>query len=416
MRYAIFILCTGIFTQIQSQDTAWVQIDLEGITTENLHDIEFIDEQNGWVVGDNATILHTADGGETWELQTLNTTTSLQGLCFVNANTGWVFGVGGGGVLLKTNDSGATWTAIDGPLIQPFTSIEFVDSSTGWLGGGNGVNFTQDGGDNWTEQLSMGTSSYSAPRCIHFTSPDTGWCYYYYGSVIGPVPSIKIMKTEDQGNTWVETQSIGGGIEGGWIADISTFGNNVWVTQANRLFRSTDSGNTWNSQSFFQDYPANGPGFKCVDFVSSQLGWICGEMGIIKSTDSGSSWSDESIGTTANINYLDAVSENNVWAVGDSATLLHYTIVDEVTSAEHISDSEEVLNIFPNPASDRLTLKWPNGKGQLTIFNQSGQQVLNRTITSSQTTINISSLKPGMYIAKAQEGAMYKHVRFVVAE
>jgi photosystem II stability/assembly factor-like uncharacterized protein len=33
-----------------------------------LRSINFLDENNGWIVGGYGTILHTTDGGKTWRL------------------------------------------------------------------------------------------------------------------------------------------------------------------------------------------------------------------------------------------------------------------------------------------------------------------------------------------------------------
>ena len=38
-----------------------------------LSSVYFIDSQNGWIVSDNGTILHTPDGGETWKSQNSGT-------------------------------------------------------------------------------------------------------------------------------------------------------------------------------------------------------------------------------------------------------------------------------------------------------------------------------------------------------
>lgn len=35
----------------------------------DLRAVRFLDGANGWAVGDEGTILHTTDGGSTWEVQ-----------------------------------------------------------------------------------------------------------------------------------------------------------------------------------------------------------------------------------------------------------------------------------------------------------------------------------------------------------
>jgi hypothetical protein len=57
------------------------------------------------------------------------------------------------------------------------------------------------------------------------------------------------------------------------------------------------------------------------------------------------------------------------------------------------------LRLFPNPASDRITIS-SSSKGLLSILNLNGQQVLHQTLTSPSTTFDISTLSPGIYVVK----------------
>ena len=55
------------------------------------------------------------------------------------------------------------------------------------------------------------------------------------------------------------------------------------------------------------------------------------------------------------------------------------------------------LNLFPNPATNMLTVKNNKQIGQLFIKNMSGQTVLTQRINTSNTTIDISELASGVY-------------------
>ena len=57
------------------------------------------------------------------------------------------------------------------------------------------------------------------------------------------------------------------------------------------------------------------------------------------------------------------------------------------------------IKVFPNPASNTITIETPN-KGSLSIHNISGQQLLQQTITEPTTTIDISILPSGVYLVK----------------
>lgn len=77
----------------------------------------FVDPNNGWAVGHDAVILHTADGGKTWALQNFQPEleSPFLDVYFLDANRG--FALGGYGLFYKTEDAGVTWTKVDAPAI-----------------------------------------------------------------------------------------------------------------------------------------------------------------------------------------------------------------------------------------------------------------------------------------------------------
>ena len=60
------------------------------------------------MVGEHGVALKTRDGGGVWDLLGTHTPRALNGLHFLNEQTGWL--VGDGGVILYTNDHGRTLT------------------------------------------------------------------------------------------------------------------------------------------------------------------------------------------------------------------------------------------------------------------------------------------------------------------
>ncbi|MCB0258441.1 MAG: glycosyl hydrolase, partial [Calditrichaeota bacterium] len=57
-----------------------------------MYDIVFADGVNGWAVGQNGTILHSGDGGESWSSQASGTSSRLYGIHFLSAETGFAVG------------------------------------------------------------------------------------------------------------------------------------------------------------------------------------------------------------------------------------------------------------------------------------------------------------------------------------
>ena len=72
-----------------------------------LHAVSFADEKNGWIVGEFGTILHTEDGGETWNAQKSGVAYSLYDVCFSSPMVGTA--VGSWGTVLRTENGGNNW-------------------------------------------------------------------------------------------------------------------------------------------------------------------------------------------------------------------------------------------------------------------------------------------------------------------
>ncbi|MBE0662662.1 MAG: T9SS type A sorting domain-containing protein [Bacteroidales bacterium] len=67
-------------------------------------------------------------------------------------------------------------------------------------------------------------------------------------------------------------------------------------------------------------------------------------------------------------------------------------------------NSETNIRIIPNPARDMITVLLPmlTGKAQLTLFNMTGEKLMEKQITQPETQVDISMLPKGMYFLRLQ--------------
>ena len=63
------------------------------------------------------------------------------------------------------------------------------------------------------------------------------------------------------------------------------------------------------------------------------------------------------------------------------------------------NSTENWLKLYPNPATRTITIETAI-KGQLTIYNPGGQQLIVCQVTEPQTVIDISTLPSGVYVVK----------------
>lgn len=95
---------------------AWAQVETPVRAT--LTDVDFVDENLGWAVGHDAVILHSKDGGRTWQLQNFQPELEKPFLdvLFLDANRGMA--IGAYGLFMVTDDGGANWSELDAPPIR----------------------------------------------------------------------------------------------------------------------------------------------------------------------------------------------------------------------------------------------------------------------------------------------------------
>lgn len=85
-----------------------------------LTDVFFLDENTGWAVGHDVTIIKTVDGGKSWAVQHFSPDTDkpLFGIHFKDSNNG--FAIGAYGLFLRTSDGGKSWNKeFHGEFLHP---------------------------------------------------------------------------------------------------------------------------------------------------------------------------------------------------------------------------------------------------------------------------------------------------------
>ena len=171
-----------------------------------LYDIQFLDQNMGWVVGEFGKIFHTTDGGHTWSEQQdsllggnivdpLDLPT-FYGVKMTDAENGIASGLDG--KIARTRDGGATWKfqpmQLDRPIIDPlFTPFLFADG-TGWSIGAAGEVVRLATADGQWQRAKLGMEVVTWLRGMHWLDKTEGWIVGGYGL---------ILHTKDGGQTWI---------------------------------------------------------------------------------------------------------------------------------------------------------------------------------------------------------------------
>ena len=176
------------------------------------------------------------------------------------------------------------------------TKVVFVNSSTGFITGySNNILKTTNSGDMWVEIFTA--DSITQLRDICFINQNTGYAvggtfYFETGTFY---LTCTIIKTTNSGNDWFAVMRDTNGTFGHDLICNSVFfvnentgysGAGAFLLGSNKLFKTTDGGNSWSNSSFsnINGLPSS------IKFTDNLNGISSLSSSLVKTTDGGNNW------------------------------------------------------------------------------------------------------------------------------
>lgn len=369
-------------------DTTWVELDSP--TALPLMDVRFINPTTGWIASEQG-VLRTTDGGENWEL--VGTPEDVEAVFFINENEGWI--CGNDGYIAHSTNGGQTWAPQSSGAGDKLRDIWFTDSQNGWSVGKDGILVhTTNGGTNWNPQASPAQDDL---RGIHMLNSQSGW-------IVGS--DGLILFTSNGGNDWEIQLSVPGGEEDEFEAVMALDANTAWAAGGQgRIYHTSNGGQSWTPQT-------SGTTVALMDifFTNPDNGWVCGSGGFLSlGMESGEMWNTQVPPVVAAFNSVYFVNDTLGFMVtGDGRIFRRQT--SEIQSStpqehHHHAASFELKDNYPNPFNPSTTIEFSlsnSGFTTLTVYDILGQQIAqpingNLGMGTHRFEFNAADLPSGAY-------------------
>jgi photosystem II stability/assembly factor-like uncharacterized protein len=260
-------------------------------------------------------VFRTTDGGQTWQETTIQQSSPIYSITFVDAQHGWMLSkqvdlASAEAVdILRTTDGGKTWAVVSRALAAstdtpppgqlPFggdkSGLGFLDTMTGWTTGSfplKGYIFlyvTHDGGVTWHRQTFPFSpdkaATQIATRPPRFFTPTDGILPVSF--VTESASSLDLYVTHDGGASWKETTPLAALAATAGFIDV----NHGWASDGTLLYVTSDGGHHWTKLSPGESFQH----ITRLDFASSHIGWAIGATNshvpaLLKTINGGHTW------------------------------------------------------------------------------------------------------------------------------
>ncbi|MEP6902402.1 MAG: YCF48-related protein [Actinomycetota bacterium] len=316
-RATVFLLTILLSAQICAAQTNWNVNRAKG--TGDLVAVFFTSANKGWVAGDAGYLAYTFDGGKNWSKQNIGTTENINEIYFRNDDNGYLVA---GKKMFITKDAGQNWQetkiykASDIRSGTPeFLSIRFADKKRGIVIGSvlnkeervidSLVMRTEDGGETWQRVF---VPSKKELYHLDFVGSSLCWIVGDDGLILASYNGGVSFQAQKSGTT-LDLYNV----------DFRDENEGYIVGSKGTILRTENGGETW--ESIKTSYSVT---FMRVDFADDKNGVIVGYEGtILRSTDKGRTWTKQVSGTKDHLYGL-YFTKKYGWAVGANGVVIQY--------------------------------------------------------------------------------------------
>jgi photosystem II stability/assembly factor-like uncharacterized protein len=257
----------------------------------------------GVISGKNGIILRTINGGLTFTQTASRTSHDIHALAF-RQETDNIFFVANSGFIGSSTNAGASWAIRLSGRGTDFTAVQFTSDMRGYITGNNGlILLTGNGGNTYTDRSRPLSLAFKA---LHFVTAGAGYVSGENGNIIS---------TTNSGGNWTTLNpGTNRTINGVYFFDIN---RGFAVGERGYIATTENRGLNWSEIASGESTRH----FNAITFFEPDEGIIIGDGGYLSRTENGIDWSKINLPTTASLNAITRLDENNAIVVGNQGTI-----------------------------------------------------------------------------------------------
>lgn len=387
---------------------------------QDIADLAFADEQNGWIVSNFANldqgqggIRSTDDGGATWSDPIYFNTDSISCIYF-DKESGRLWVGGDFGFVAYSDDYAKNFKEVSIPGGLIVEQLIFVDKDAGFALTTDKLYITRDAGKNW-EVLHKWDSSINLNAMAARAAGPTE------SQMICVVGSNGFAQMSQDGKNWTD---IGINTDAG-LNSVVLYGpqafiagdsgtafrtefvdGNIWekaaIPTSSKLFRakfygiddllvsgscgvlmlSQDGGVTWTRLGSGLNAYLND-----IALRDAENGWAVGMNGIILHTNDGKTWAEQGSGTTNGLNSVSFVSYLKGWAAGSNGCIIATTDGGQTWLKQRSGETRDLYDVLFVDENNG----WAVGSGGLILHTANGGRSWQRQISHIDTDLRAVS-------------------------
>lgn len=359
-------------------------------------DVKFRDALNGLAFGGSTTlpfvVSKTTDGGVTWKSFSPNGDSYGISFSYIpGTNADWINSSVYGTSLSFNDDSTFYW--IDSS--NPVNTVKFADANHGWAGG-------------------------------YFTKANKGGLFKWVGNLTPTNNSNVTVIVKDAAGNLIQGAKVECNYDtvitnanGAANFAVVNLGNPSYYIVSKTGFSTVSSPvNISNNMTITVVLPAT---FNVTFTVKNGAGNGIPNVNILFQ---GNTQPTDNTGSTTFTNVevgqglLYSISNTNYYTGYGTLDVVNSNVTKVITLAMVAVNEIAVpqVNVYPNPANNRLNITMNDKINSVKIFNISGQMIFNKNYASESVQLDVSQFESGIYIMQINDGKSTKNQKLIIAK